>query len=134
MRDAIPSQPPPVSVPSSVPAAALIPEPPAKPVPAPVPTSRGGGGTVSPPAPAIPPSDNRIVGVEEAPESVRAAIRNVGISGHIWSEDPALRLLTVQNRIVRQGTEAAQGVRVEEITPDGAILVTEGWRVRVAGF
>jgi general secretion pathway protein B len=65
---------------------------------------------------------------------VRAAIANIAISGHIWSEDPALRMLTVQNRIVRQGAEAAPGVRVEEITSDGAVLVSGGWRVRVAGF
>jgi general secretion pathway protein B len=112
-----------------------MPEPSVPSSPASVPAPPGGGGKVpAPAAPAIPPSDNRIVGIEEAPESVRAAIQKVGISGHIWSEDPALRLLTVQNRIVRQGADVAPGVRVEEITPDGAVLVSGGWRVRVAGF
>lgn len=81
-----------------------------------------------------PPPDGRIVGIEEAPESVRAAIAKIGISGHIWSDEPALRMLTVQNRIVRQGGDAAPGVRVEEITQNGAVLVTGGWRVRLAGF
>jgi general secretion pathway protein B len=71
--------------------------------------------------------------IEELPESVRNDLGKFAVSGHIWSEDPALRLLTVQDRIVREGAEAAPGVRLEEITQTGAIFTVRGWRFRT-GF
>ena len=88
---------------------------------------------VLPPAEVAPPADNRIVGIEELPADVRAALGKFAISGHVWSEEPALRLLTVQDRIVREGGEAAPGVRLEEITQTGAVFAVRGWRFR-AGF
>jgi hypothetical protein len=39
----------------------------------------------------------------------------------------------VQDRIVREGGEAAPGVRLEEITQTGAIFTVRGWRFRT-GF
>jgi len=81
-----------------------------------------------------PPADGRIVAVEELPQSVRAALGKFTVSGHVWSEEPALRLLTVENRLVREGQEAAPGVRLEEITPDGAVFTLQGWRFRITGF
>jgi general secretion pathway protein B len=80
-----------------------------------------------------PPADGRVVSVEELPQSVRAVLGNFAVSGHIWSEDPALRLLTVEDRIVREGGEAAPGVRLEEITQAGAVFTVQGWRFRT-GF
>ena len=100
-----------------------------------MPAPPGSGDSAPEPAsPLAPPPDDRIVGIEEVPESVRAVIANIGISGRIWSEEPALRMLTVQNRIVREGGDAAPGVRVEEITQTGAVLSSGGWRVRITGF
>jgi general secretion pathway protein B len=80
-----------------------------------------------------PPPDGRVVSIEELPESVRAVLASFAVSGHVWSEEPALRLVTVQDRIVREGGEAAPGVRLEEITQDGAVFTVGGWRFRT-GF
>jgi general secretion pathway protein B len=88
---------------------------------------------VLPPAEGAPPADSRVVGIEELPADVRAALGKFAISGHVWSEEPALRLVTVQDRIVREGGEAAPGVRLEEITQTGAVLTVRGWRFH-AGF
>jgi general secretion pathway protein B len=74
------------------------------------------------------------VDIEELPESVRGTLGKLAISGHVWSEEPALRLLTVENRIVREGQDAGQGVQLLEITPDGAVFTVQGWRFRVRGF
>jgi general secretion pathway protein B len=71
---------------------------------------------------------------EELPQSVREALGKFAVSGHVWSEEPGLRLLTVENRIVREGQEAGPGVRLEEITQDGAVFTLSGWRFRVGGF
>ena len=72
--------------------------------------------------------------IEELPQGVRAALGKFAVSGHVWSEESGLRLLTVENRIVREGQEARPGVRLEEITQDGAVFTLQGWRFRVTGF
>lgn len=72
--------------------------------------------------------------MEELPESVRATLGKFAVSGHVWSEEPSLRLLTVENRIVREGQDAGPGLRLEEITPDGAVFAVQGWRFRIRGF
>jgi general secretion pathway protein B len=74
------------------------------------------------------------VDIEELPQSVRDTLGKFALSGHIWSEEPGLRLLTVENRIVREGQEAGPGVRLVEITQDGAIFTLRGWRFRVRGY
>jgi general secretion pathway protein B len=74
------------------------------------------------------------VDIEELPQSLRSSLGKFSVSGHVWSEEPGLRLLTVENRIVRQGQEAAPGVRLEEITQDGAVFSARGWRFRIRGF
>jgi general secretion pathway protein B len=94
----------------------------------------------SPPPPApqeappadTPPADGRIVDFEALPQDVRASFGKLSVSGHIWSEEPGLRMLTVSDRIVREGQEAAPGVRLEEITQDGAVFTARGWRFRLA--
>jgi general secretion pathway protein B len=85
------------------------------------------------PAADAPPEDGRVVSIDELPESVRKDLAKFVVSGHVWSEEPALRLLTVQDRIVREGGEAAPGVRLEEITQTGAVFTVRGWRFRT-GF
>jgi general secretion pathway protein B len=86
------------------------------------------------PEPEAPPADGRVVAIEELPQSLRATLAKFSVSGHVWSEEPALRLLTVNDRIVREGQDAAPGVRLESITQDGAVFLLRGWRFRVSGF
>jgi general secretion pathway protein B len=113
-----------------------MPPPPSTTIPAPA----AAGATVPVPAPQegaatdLPPADGRAVDIEELPQSLRSSLGKFSVSGHVWSEEPGLRLLTVENRIVRQGQEAAPGVRLEEITQDGAVFSARGWRFRVRGF
>ena len=71
--------------------------------------------------------------VEALPQDVRASLGKLAVSGHVWSEEPGLRMLTVSDRIVREGQEAAPGVRLLEITQEGAVFTARGWRFRVAG-
>ena len=97
-----------------------------EPLPAPVPQE-------TPPA-DTPPADGRVVDLEALPQDVRASVGKLSVSGHVWSEEPGLRMLTVSDRIVREGQEAAPGVRLEGITQDGAVFTVRGWRFRITGF
>ena len=96
-------------------------------------------GDASPPAPAPvapeeePPADGRVLELAELPEPVRAGLPKLVVSGHVWSEDPSVRLLSVDDRLLHEGGEAAPGVALLEITPAGAVFVFKGWHFRVAG-
>jgi general secretion pathway protein B len=80
-----------------------------------------------------PPADGRVLDLAELPATISAELPNLLVSGHVWSEEPSMRLLSVNDRLLREGGEAAPGVRLQEITPEGAVLVFKGWRFRVAG-
>ena len=80
-----------------------------------------------------PPADGRVVNLAELPGPVRAQLPKLLVSGHVWSEEPSLRLLSVDDRLLREGGEAAPGVSLQEITPAGAVFVFRGWRFRVPG-
>jgi general secretion pathway protein B len=87
-------------------------------------------------APAVeeaPPADGRVLDVAELPEPVRAGLPKLHVTGIVWSEEPSLRLLSVDDRILREGGEAAAGVSLREITPEGAEFVFKGWHFRVTG-
>lgn len=85
-------------------------------------------------APDLQPPSPGVVDLDALPAPVRSELPALGITGHVWSEEGSLRLLSVQDRIVREGGEAAPGVRLEEITQTGAVFVFRGWRFRVPGF
>jgi general secretion pathway protein B len=74
-----------------------------------------------------------VVDLAELPARVRAQLPKLLVSGHVWSEEPSLRLLSVDDRLLREGSEAAPGVSLQEITPEGAVFVFKGWRFRIPG-
>ena len=90
--------------------------------------------TVPPTAPEeAPPADGRVLNLAELPAPIRAELPKLLVSGHIWSEDSSMRLLSVDDRLLHEGGEAAPGVSLQEITPAGAVFVYKGWHFRVAG-
>lgn len=147
MPPAVPSTPapPPAMMPESAPASGTPPLPESPAVQPPLPDTAAGESpaptapaTTAPAAPVdVPdpvPSDDRIVEFAELPPAIRQKLPELVISGHVWSDDPALRLLTLKDRVVREGAEAAPGVHLEQITQSGAVFVFRGWRFRMAGY
>jgi general secretion pathway protein B len=123
---------PAVQVPDITAAPAVVPENPALP-PTPAAVVAEPAATRREVAAEAPPADGRVVSIEELPASVRKQLGSFAVSGHVWSEEPELRLLTIKDRIVREGGEAEPGVRLEEITQTGAVFTVQGWRFRT-GF
>ena len=121
---------------TAVPPAAPEAAPVAPPVPIPVapssqvPAKSPEEAAPAPPTPA-PPPDGREVDLANLPTEILSAWPNVVLSGHVWSEERELRLVVVEGRIVREGGDAGREVRLEEITPDGAVFLFHGYRVRV---
>lgn len=107
---------------------------------------------VSTPAPAVPPpqrptsaaktpaSPARKVAVaaaptapllSELPEDVRRQIPPLGISGAVYSANPAQRLLLVNGQVLGQGSQAAPDVVLVEIHSSSSEFSFRGTRFRV---
>jgi hypothetical protein len=74
----------------------------------------------------LPP--DRLLAFEELPGDVRTALKELRISGHIYSTDPLLRRLNVNDGMWREGDTLSGGVVVEEVTESGAVFLYGGYR------
>ncbi len=72
-------------------------------------------------------NDKRVISVNELPLSVRQRLPDLTISGHFYNSRPSFRIVTVGGRTLHEGDAAAPGLRVERITPDGAVFSFEGY-------
>jgi len=68
----------------------------------------------------------------ELPDSLRRQIPPIAISGAVYSDNPAKRLLLVNNQVLGQGSQAAPGLRLEEIQPKSSVFSYRGTRFRLA--
>ena len=59
--------------------------------------------------------------LSKLPQSIRKQLPPLHFAGHVYSEDPARRMIMINNTIVRE-QESIQGVLLQSITMDGVIL------------
>lgn len=119
-----------ISAPSAMP---LPPEAGGEALSAPAPVTEAVAAPLAATSEETPPADGRVLDLDALPAPIRAALPTLLVSGHVWSEEPSMRLLSVDDRLLREGGEAAPGVSLKEITTGGAVFVFKGWHFRVAG-
>jgi general secretion pathway protein B len=85
----------------------------------------------SPPAPAAAAPD-RLLSVNELPADVQRDLPKLAISGGVYSDNPAQRMLIVNGQVVGEGAEPAPGVVLELIRAKTAVLRYRGYRYAVA--
>ncbi|MHC1728697.1 MAG: general secretion pathway protein GspB [Syntrophobacteraceae bacterium] len=66
--------------------------------------------------------------IHELPSNVRGAIPKLSVSMLIYSKNSADRWININGSKRREGQEISTGLRVEEITPDGAFFSYQGHR------
>ena len=133
-------QPPPPPMPVPAPTAPTpvvakaAPAPAAKTAPAAVPASSAPAPATAAPAvvaPAVPApapaASERILAMAEAPPDVQ----RLAISGGVYSDNPAQRMLIVSGQVVSEGAEIAPGIVLEQIRPKSAVVRVRGMRVAV---
>ncbi len=76
------------------------------------------------PAPVVPTA-------AELPAETRAQLPAVHISGHTYSDNPALRMLMVDGRMLVEGQAVSPGLRLERIGPHQAVFNHRGTRFSV---
>lgn len=93
------------------------------------------GGKPEPVTPAAAPATAALTAVpllSDLPEDLRRQVPALTITGAVYSENPAQRLLLVNNLVLAQGALAAPEVKLEEIQARSSVFSFRGTRFRVA--
>lgn len=123
-------------------AAPAQPEVPPAPAPVPLPGSTApiarapapaaAVGAVPAAAPRVPaaslPNAAKAAAPGPMPEEVRRELPALGISGSVYSDRPADRMLIVNGQVLRERDELAPGFMLERIQPKSAIVLHKGQR------
>lgn len=80
---------------------------------------------------ASPAPSTRLFDLGELPPRIRGSLPEFKISGHAYSPEPRFRVARVNNKIVQEGEALSQGLKVDEIVPEGVIFSYQGYRFRV---
>ncbi|WBY01723.1 general secretion pathway protein GspB [Ramlibacter tataouinensis] len=127
----------PSPTPQPAPAAQILPPAP-PPLPAPAPAAAAAAAKV--PAAQRPLAAASSSGGAEASlakaepgisSTVPAGAPALAISGGVWSQNPAQRMLIVNGQVFSEGSELAPGVRLQEVKPQRAVLEFRGQRYSV---
>ena len=81
-----------------------------------------------------PAPDGGVVPFENLPDEIRAPLRDLHITGHIFSEDRSFRRLNVNDSMRKEGDILPDGVRIDEVTETGAVFSYRGYRFFLGGF
>ncbi len=93
-----------------------------------------------PAAPARPPTgartattrdDESLTRVADLPPTLRAGLPPLQVSGTTYAENPALRMLILDGKVLQEGQDIAAGLRLESIGPRSAVLNHQGRRLRL---
>lgn len=60
--------------------------------------------------------------LEQLPDDFKDSVPDMKLTGHVYSPDPKLRMIMINNSIVREKDVVEKSYILEEIIPDGVIL------------
>lgn len=83
------------------------------------------------PAPA-PTLSNKVPTLAELPEDVRRSLPPLSVSGAMYSDSPANRMLLINNRVFHEGDQPVAGLVLEEIRLKSAVFRYRGTRYAVS--
>ncbi|MBK6007459.1 general secretion pathway protein GspB [Ramlibacter ginsenosidimutans] len=83
-------------------------------------------------APVATASANRVFNPAELPADVQGALPKLAITGGVYSENAAQRMLVVGGQVVNEGAELAPGVVLDQIRSRSAVLRFRGYRYAVS--
>lgn len=125
--------PPPAAVENMASKVVVAPRVPATHAPAPVaPTVVAPLATPAAVAASAPATSDRIVALTELPADVQNSLPKMAISGGVYSENVAQRMLIVGGQVMSEGQELAPGVLLEQIRARSAVLRYRNYRYSVA--
>lgn len=108
----------------------------------------------APPAPLVPPTGASDSGLMEdlkplisetrparkepdfrqIPASLRNTIPKISLSFLVYSDKPSERRVTINGKVLREGDEVSEGLKLEQITQEGAVLSYRGFQFHKGVF
>ena len=70
----------------------------------------------------------KVMALNDLPPTIRREIPAIAIMFHAYSSDPAERRVMINGNMTKEGEALADGLGLQQITPDGVILVYKGYR------
>jgi general secretion pathway protein B len=70
--------------------------------------------------------------LQQMPQDFQRALPALAVTIHVYSHDASQRILFINNREYRKGSQIDGGIRVEDIVPDGAVLSFRGERFKLS--
>jgi general secretion pathway protein B len=83
-------------------------------------------------APAVPLVMDDTPLLQQMPQDFQRALPALAVTIHVYSHDESQRILFINNREYRKGSQLDGGIRVEDIVPDGAVLSFRGERFKLS--
>jgi general secretion pathway protein B len=77
------------------------------------------------------PVPGKIYHSGDLPASVQQNLPAVNMSIYMYSEDPDSRMVRINGQTLREGQYISEGLKVEEIKPDGVILNYKNYRLHI---
>lgn len=79
---------------------------------------------------AAPAPEPSVGTLQDLPAQIQREIPTLAVGGYIYSGNKADRSVLVNNRLLREGDEAAPGLMLEKMTPSGMVWNYKGYRYR----
>ncbi len=76
----------------------------------------------------LPSAGKKIYAMNQLPSSLRQGLPDLSMSLHYFTNDRSSRLISINGQTFREGQEVTAGLRVEEITNDGAVFDYQHYR------
>ncbi len=67
-----------------------------------------------------------VVDFHDLPESIKKQLPTINISAHVYSSNPLQRSIVINNNFMEEGEYVLDGLILQEITQDGAIMFYQG--------
>lgn len=72
--------------------------------------------------------------LHDLPPAVKNEVPRLSVSFLVYSSQPEARMVTINGKRMREGEEVSEGLRLEQITPDGVLLNWKGRRFHKGVF
>ena len=120
----------PAAAPVAAPAAPAAPAKGATPAAAAAPPAAPSTPPPTPPSKPA-PTNKTVPSFGELTAEARAQLPAVNVSGSTFSQNPALRMLIANGKVVQEGQDIVPGLRLETIGPRSAVLNHQGLRYSI---
>jgi general secretion pathway protein B len=77
------------------------------------------------------PDKNRLYSLQELPNAIRQKLPDFSFSVFLYTDEPSSRTVRVNGVLMREGQYVTDGLKLEEIIPDGVIFSYMDYRFRI---